>query len=181
MIGASSGLRPTLPELSTINSSMPDKAASSPPSNAAPCTALAPNCTMAGQCGQPSMSARISQMTYGNANTTTTRAAKSASNDISVRRPRTVASANPISSNNRPNAAEVVSSRRPASIDHANQTLRRFWPISRQECSSNSAHSGRASTNGPNSRPGELNAVTVMVKSTASTACCPPTMARASR
>ena len=34
---------------------------------------------------------------------------------------------------------------------------------------------------GPNSTPGELNAATVIVSSTASTACCPPTMARASR
>jgi hypothetical protein len=97
-----------------------------------------------------------------------------------VRRPRTVASQNPASSSNRPGAAEVVSSSRPASIDQANHTLRRFWPINCQECSSSSAHSGRASTKGPNSRLGELNAVTVMVSSTASTACCPPTMARAS-
>ena len=41
----------------------------------------------------------------------------------------------------------------------ANQALRRPWPISCQECSSSSAHSGRASTSGPNSTPGELNAV----------------------
>ena len=66
-------------------------------------------------------------------------------------------------------------------MDQANHALRRFWPMSCQECSSSSAQSGRASTRGPNSTPGELNARTVMVRRTASTACCPPTMARASR
>ena len=79
-----------------------------------------------------------------------------------------------------PIAADVVSSSRPASIDQANHALRRFWPINRHECSSSSAHSGRASTSGPNSTPGELNTSTVMESSTASTACWPPTMARAS-
>ena len=87
----------------------------------------------------------------------------------------------PRSGSSRPIAAGVVSSNRPASIDQANHALRRCWPISRQECSSSSAHSGRASTSGPNSTPGELNAATVIVSSTASTACCPPTTARASR
>ena len=97
-----------------------------------------------------------------------------------MRRPRGVATANPASSSNSPGAADVVSSNRPASIDQANHALRRFWPINCQECSSSSAHSGRASTSGPNSTPGELNATTVSESSTASTACCPPTIARAS-
>ena len=78
-----------------------------------------------------------------------------------------VASAKPAISSSRPIAAEVVSSSRPASIDQANQALRRFWPINCQECSSSSAHSGRASTSGPNSTPGEPKAVTVSVSSTA--------------
>ncbi len=70
--------------------------------------------------------------------------------------------ANPASSSNSPIAADVVSSNSPASIDQANQALRRFWPINCQECSNSSAHSGRASTSGPNSTPGELKATTVM-------------------
>ena len=97
-----------------------------------------------------------------------------------MRRPRAVASAKPAISSKQADAAEVVSSNSPASIDQANHALRRFWPINCQECSSSSAHSGRASTSGPNSTPGELKAITVSVSSTASTACCPPTMARAS-
>ena len=80
-----------------------------------------------------------------------------------------------------PIAAEVVSSNSPASIDQANHALRRPCPINCQECNNNNAQSGRASTSGPNSMPGELNAAIVMVSSTASTACCPPTTARASR
>src|ERR1700676_3302953 len=167
MIGASSGLGPNQPELSTASSPMPDIASSKPPSNAAQCSALPLNSAIAGQCGNASVSARISQIRYGSASTTITRSANKGSNDFSVRRPRAVASANPATSNNRPIALEVVSSNNPASIDHANQALRRPWPINCQECSSSSAHSGRASTSGPNSTPGELNAATVIVSSTA--------------
>ncbi len=79
-----------------------------------------------------------------------------------------------------PIAAGVVSSSRPQSIDHANHELRRFCPINCQECSSSSAHSGRARISGPNSTPGEENTTTVIDSSTASTPCGPPTMARAS-
>ena len=78
-----------------------------------------------------------------------------------MRRPRAVATANPAISSSR-GAADIVSSSSPASIDQANHALRRPWPINCQECRSNSAHSGRASTSGPNSTPGELNATTVM-------------------
>src|SRR5258708_6718216 len=83
-----------------------------------------------------------------------------------LRRTRSVATANPASSSNRPGAAEVVSSKSPASIDHANHALRRFWPINCQECNNNSAQSGRASTEGPNSTPGQLKAATVIVSKT---------------
>src|SRR5712664_4953383 len=180
MIGASSGLRPNQPELTTTTSTMPDIASSKPPSNAAQCSALPLKSAIAGQRGNARVSARISQTRYGSTSTTITSSANSGSNDISVRRPRAVASANPTSSSNRPMAAEVVSSNRPASMDHANHALRRPWPMSCQECNSSSAQSGRASTKGPNSTPGELNAVTVIASKTASTACCPPTTARAS-
>src|SRR6202048_455933 len=181
MIGASSGLRPNQPELTTASSTMPDIASSKPPSNAAQCSALPLKSATAGQCGSARVSARMTQTRYGSTSTTNTNSANSGSNDHSVRPARAVASANPTSSSNRPIAAEVVSSSRPASMDHANQALRRPWPISCQVCSSSSAQSGRASTRGPNSTPGELNAVTVIVSKTASTACCPPTTARASR
>ena len=75
-----------------------------------------------------------------------------------------MASANPATSSSSAGAADVVSSSRPASIDHANQALRRFWPISCQVWSNNSAQIGRASTSGPNSTPDEPKAVTVMVE-----------------
>ena len=95
-----------------------------------------------------STSARSSQISQGSASTTITSSEYSGSNDIRVRRPRAVASAKPATSSNSPIAAEVVSSSRPASIDQANQALRRFWPMICHECSSSSAHSGRASTSG---------------------------------
>ena len=62
MIGASSRLRANQPELSTTSSTMPDIAASRPPSNAAQCSALARKSAIAGTCGNESASARISQI-----------------------------------------------------------------------------------------------------------------------
>src|ERR1035437_2998252 len=113
MIGASSGLRPNQPELSTTSSTMPDRANSKPPSNAAQCSALPLKSAMAGHYGNARVSARISQTRYGSASTTITSSANSGSNDISVRRPRTVASANPATSNKTTDAAEGGSSKRP--------------------------------------------------------------------
>ncbi len=181
MIGASSGLRPNQPELITTSTTMPEIANSKPPSRSPQCSARSLKSAIAGHGGNASVSARISQIRYGSAKTTITSSAYSGSNDVSVRRPRKVATANPATKINRPSAAEVVSSKSPASIDHANHALWRPCPISCQECSSSSAQSGRASTRGPNSTPGEPNAVTVIVSKTASTACCPPTTARARR
>src|SRR3954454_13272692 len=181
MIGASSAWRANQPELSTTSSTTPDIASTRPPSSTPQCSARADRSEIAGQGGIVSTSARTIQISQGSANTTITNSEYSGSSDISVRRPRTVATAKPTTSSNNPIAAEVVSSNRPASIDQANQALRRFWPMICHECKSSSAHSGRASTSGPNSTPGELNAVTVSVSNTASTACWPPTMARPSK
>src|SRR6266481_3845803 len=175
MIGTSSILRPNQPELSNTSSSIPDIASPRLTSNQTQFNALAPRSATAGSGGSPSASARITQIRYGNANTTITSSANNGSNDNSVRRLRSVVTANAAISSNNTIPAEVVSNNRPASIDHANQTLRRFWPISCHECIRSSAHSGRASTSGANSTPDEANAVIVIVSNTASTACCPPT------
>src|ERR1700688_1231984 len=121
MIGASSGLRANQAELNTASSTIPESATSKPPNSAAQCSALALKSATAGQCGNASASARISQIRYGSASTAITSSANSGSNDISIRRPRGVASTNPTSSSNRPIAAEDVSSRSPASIDQAKQ------------------------------------------------------------
>ena len=180
MIGASSALRANQPELSTTSNTMPDIASTRPPSSTPQCSARKERSSIAGQGGIVSTSARTIQISQGSASTTITSSAYSGSSDIRVRRPRTVATAKAATSSNSPIAAEVVSSSRPASIDQANQALRRFWPMICHECSSSSAHSGRASTSGPNSTPGELKATTVIESNTASTACCPPTIERAS-
>src|SRR5437879_2748270 len=179
MIGASSVLLPNQPELSTTSSSIPDIANSRPTSSQTQFNALVPRSATAGSGGKPRASARTTQIRYGSASTTITSSANNGSNDNSVRRPRSVATANPATSISKTIPADVVKSNRPASIDHANQTLRRFWPISCHECIRSSAQSGRASTAGPNSTLGEPNAVIVIVSKTASTACCPPTMVRA--
>ena len=182
MIGASSGLRTNQPELSTASSTTPDIASSRPPSSAPQCSAL--------RAAAPRSPAMAATPAYRRGSARSDRAAPARRSPAARTADRTtsacavraaVASAKPAISSNRPIAAEVVSSSSPASIDHANHALRRPWPINCQECSSSSAQSGRASTSGPNSTPGELKAVTVIVSSTASTACCPPTMARASR
>ena len=110
-----------------------------------------------------------------------TSTANSGSKERSRCLPSGLARANPASRSNRKDAADVVSNSRPASIDHTNHTFRRAWPINCQLCSSSNAQIGLVTTKGPNSSADEPNAVTVMVKSTASTACCPPTTERASR
>src|SRR5450631_477138 len=181
MIGASSGSRLNQPELSATSATIPEIASSKPRSSPAQCQTLPLNSATAGHGGNARASARISQIRYGNTSTTITSSANNGSNDISVRRPRRLASANPATSSNRPIATDVVSSSSPSSIDQANHALRRPWPISCHECNSSSAQSGRASTSGPNSPLDQPNATTVIVSNTASTACCPPTMARASR
>src|SRR5258708_25336409 len=126
MIGSSSPLGPNQPELSTTSSTMPDIASSKPPSNAAQCSALPLKSAGAGHCGKASASARISQTRYGNTSTTMTNSANSGSNDISVRRPRWVATAKPATSSSKTGAAELVSSNSPASIDQANHAYRPF-------------------------------------------------------
>src|ERR1700730_6925231 len=176
MIGASSSLLPNQPELSTSSSSIPDIASPRPTNSQTQFNALVPRSANPGSGGMPSAWARITQIRYGSASTTITSSANNGSNDNSVRRPRSVATANAAISSNSTIPAEVVRSNRPASIDHANHTLRRFWPISCHECIKSSAHSGRASTAGPNSAVGEPKAVIVIVSNTASTACWPPTM-----
>src|SRR5947209_7491482 len=154
MIGTSCSLSPNQPELSTTSSSSPDTASNRPTSSQTQLNALAPRSASPGSGGRPSAAARITQIRYGNASTTITSSANNGSNDNSVRRPRSVATANPVISSSNTIPAEVVKSNSPASIDHANHTLRRFWPISCHECHSSNAHSGRASTAGPNSATG---------------------------
>src|SRR4051812_17522967 len=124
MIGASDALRVNQPELRIASSRMADAASTSPPSSQPQCMARAPRSDIAGQCGIANMSARTSQIRYGSTSTTITSSAYNGSSDVSTRRPRSVATANPASSNNNKGAAEIVSSNSPASIDQANHALR---------------------------------------------------------
>src|SRR5258708_19865851 len=100
MIGASSGLRPNQPELTTTSSTMPDIANSKPPSNAAQCSALPLKSAIAGHCGNARVSARISQTRYGSASPTITNSANSASNDVTLPPPPTLPTANTVLTTN---------------------------------------------------------------------------------
>src|SRR5271156_6712327 len=117
MIGTSSALRSNQPEFSATSSSIPDIASPRLASSQTQFNALAPRSAIAGSDGRPSASARITQIKYGSANTAITSNANSGSNDHSVRRPRSVATANAAISSNKTIPEEVVNSNRPASID----------------------------------------------------------------
>ena len=154
MIGASSGLRPNQPELSATSSRMPDIANSRPPSKRGPMQRPSAQLRdrrpvrqrQAVGADQPD---QIRQRQHDDHQQREQRIERHQRAPSARGRERKSGD-----QQQQADAAEVVSSRSPASIDHANHALRRFWPISCQECSSNSAQSGRASTCGPNSSAG---------------------------
>ena len=134
MIGASSRVRLNSRELSTIRIETPTIASTSPPSSQVQCSARALSSAIAGKTAGTAHRRGSARSDRAAPAQRSTSSANSGSNDVNVRRPRSVASAKPATSSSRPIAADVVSSSRPASIDQANQALRRFWPISCQEC-----------------------------------------------